>query len=247
MKDMLTFCVRIGKRSAPLMLAFMMLSGAAAAAQGEQARCPPYGAAIKLDFVTKSPRPVYNHRLNIAGIANVLRTTGQAPPPHQTALGVTLTRTMFALQGASSSIKRDGGYCVYLTSVDVEFGWERVEVYLPSEFPEGTCEYRTILDHENQHVAINRAVLREFAPLIRARIETLLRAHQPIFTRSPEGSADAAIQGLHRHLSGMLDEFETAQSARNAGIDSASNYKALSTMCNDWDRGNVWPRLDGGR
>lgn len=244
---MLTFCCRLGKRSAAGILAIIALSGGAHAAQGEQARCAPYRTAIKLNFITKSPSPVYNHRLNITGIANVLRSTGQAPAPHQTALGVTLTRTMFGLQGASSSIKRDGGFCIYLTSVDVEFGWERVEVYLPSEFPEGTCEYRTILDHENQHVSINRAVLRDFAPEIRARIEALLRAHQPIFARSPAGSADTAIQGLHQQLKGMLDEFEKVQYARNAVIDSPSNYKALSTMCKDWNRGNEWPRSEGGR
>ncbi len=214
-----------------------------APAEAQQAgACPPSRTPIKLNFKTEAPAPIHNHRLTVAGIANLLRSQGMPAPAGQRALGITLTKTMFGLQAASQVMTRGNGYCVYLTSVDVDFGWNRVEVYVPSEFPKGSCEYKVVLDHENQHVAINRALLREFAPRLRARIEKVLAGTKPYYTRSREGGTDAALGDLNKQLSGMLKEFEALQISRNAGIDSPSNYQALSAMCKDWDRGAPAPQ-----
>lgn len=201
----------------------------------QTATCPPARTPIKLNFKTEAPDPIHNHRLTIAGIANLLRSQGMPAPAGQRALGITLTKTMFGLQAASQIMTRGNGYCVYLTSVDVDFGWNRVEVYVPTDFPKGSCQYNVVLDHENQHVAINRALLREFAPRLRARLEAILAGTKPLYTRSPNGATDVALADLNKQLSGMLKEFESLQKSRNAGIDSPANYTALSGMCKDWD------------
>ena len=221
-------------------LAALLLSAPATAQQPPN--CPASRTPIKLNFNTRAPAPIHNHRLTVAGIANLLRSQGMPAPVGQRALGITLTKTMFGLQGASSIMRRGNGYCVYLTSVDVDFGWNRVEVYVPSEFPEGSCEYKVILDHENQHVAINRTLLREFAPRLRAQVEKILAGTKPFYTRNRAGGADAVLENLNNQLSGMLKEFEALQASRNAGIDSPANYKALSAMCKGWDRGGAPPQ-----
>lgn len=208
----------------------------------QAAPCPPSRTPIKLNFKTLTPQPIFNHRLTVQGIANLLRSQGMGAPDGVRALGITLTKTMFGLQGGSSAVKRGNGFCVYLTSVDVDFGYNRVEVYVPSEFPKGSCEYNVVLDHENQHVANNRAVLREFAPRMRARVEVILSQTKPIVASSVQGSADLALEGLNRQLSGMLKEFETMHATRNAAIDSPANYRALSALCKDWNRGAPSPK-----
>lgn len=226
-----------GKRGAVVIGLAVTLLSTAAVAQQSRNECPPSRTPIKLNFKTNAPEPIFNHRLNVTGIANLLRVNGMSAPTGQRALGITLTKTMFGLQGASAAMRRGENFCVYLTEVNVEFGWSRVEVYVPSEFPRGSCEYRTVLDHENQHVAINRRLLREFAPRMRARIETILRGYKPLAVRRPEGSADAALDDLNRQMSGMLREFEQLHASRNAAIDSPANYRALAAMCKDWNRG----------
>jgi len=205
------------------------------AAAQQAGACPPSKTPIKLNFSTRAPTPVYNHRLTVSGIANLLQKQGQRAPAGQRALGITLTKTVLGIQGATAAVRRGNGFCVYVTSVDVDFGWSSVEVYVPSDFPRGSCQYNVIMDHENQHIAINRGVLKEFAPLLRARIEKVLAGTKPTFTRSSAGSADAAVGGIQAQLAGLLKEFENQQIKRNAGIDSPSNYAALSTMCKDWD------------
>ena len=198
--------------------------------------CPPSRKPITLNFVTKSEAPIYNNNLNVTGIRNLFATRGMnIAGVHSRALGITYVQSILSLQ-ASTLVKPQGrGFCVYLDTVDGEFGWDRMEVYVASEYKPGGCEYRTILDHENQHVAINRATLRETAPLMRARLEAILRDQQPLFVTNEGSSAEQALTAIHTRMSGGLDQFQQSMNSRNAGIDTDSNYGALAQMCDGWD------------
>jgi len=217
---------------AALLAVFLVSAGPAWAQQAGP--CPPSRTPIKLNFKTLQPQPVHNHRLTLQGIGNVARSQGAPQPPGQRILGLTVLNSAVGVQGASTAVKRGNSFCVYLTSVDVDFGWQRIEVYIPSEFARGSCQYNTVLDHENQHVALSRTALREYAPRARARIEAFLSAYRPVSVARPEGSAEAALAGVQTALSGILKEFQVLHAQRNAGIDSPANYKALSAMCKDW-------------
>ena len=198
--------------------------------------CAPSRKAITLDFVTKAQEPIYNNRLTVSGIRNLLATRGQpVSGPHEKALGVTYVETVFSLQGAVNIKPTGRGFCVYVDRVDVDFGWDRMEVYVASEYKPGSCEYRTVLDHENQHVSINQSVLRETAPRVRATMEGILRDQQPIYIASATGGADRALTAIQNRMNGVLDNFQQAMSTRNGGIDTASNYSAIGEMCSDWD------------
>jgi len=198
--------------------------------------CAPYTRPITIDFKTETPSPIYNNRLTVAGIRNLFsQHTEAVTGPHQRALGITYVQTAYGLEGSSTAIPRRGGHCVYLTKVDAELGWKRMEIYVASEFQPGTCQYRAVLDHENQHVAINRAVLKEFAPQFRATLERVLAEQQPIFTQNPKGASDAALIAVNRRLSAAFDQFQTTLAARHAPIDSANNYGEIAKLCNQWD------------
>jgi len=214
---------------------FVMLAAAPSRA-GQQAACPPYNRAIVLDFKTLSPKPVYNNRLTIQGIRNLFRShTDPVLGPHERALGITYAETTYTADARSSATTVRGGYCVYLNSLSVEFGWKRMEVYVASEFEPGTCEYRSVLDHENQHVAVNNGALRDFAPRFRAEVEKMLRQQQPVFTRDAQAGMDAALANVDRGMSGLLNQFQKVMGERNAPLDSASNYEATGKLCQNWN------------
>ncbi len=164
-----------------------------------------------------------------------MRSNGGQVSSSSRPVGLTTLKAMFSLQGATTLVPRGEGYCVYLSSVEIDFGWEDMNVYIPAEFPEGSCEYRAVLDHENQHVSIIRASLREFAPHARARVEALLRNARPSFTRGKNGRADEALAPIGAQLSALLKEFDTLHSGRSAVIDTPSNYAAVTGMCMNWD------------
>ncbi len=209
---------------------------ARAATAAEQA-CPPYSRAVKVKFNTLMPPLIYNHRLDVAGIRNLFLTRGQTVAAvHERALGVTYSEIVFYIEGNTVIVPRGRGYCVYLETVEAEFGWKRMEVHIAGEFARGTCEYNAVLDHENQHVAIIKTALSEYAPRVRAELERELRRQAPIFTRDLQTAADRSVEDLYGRMQGVVDRFQRAQAGRHGAIDSSRNYGAIADLCPNWNK-----------
>ncbi len=232
------------KRVLGLGLAVTLCCAAGRPADAAQpATCPPYRKPIVLGFKTLSPAPVYNNRLSIQGIRNMFGAHTEAVlGPHESALGITYAETNYSANANSAAATVRGGYCVYLTDIEVAFGWRRMEVYVASEFEPGSCEYRSILDHENQHVSVNNGALREFAPRFRAEVEKMLRAQQPVFSGNAEAGMDRAMASVEEGLSALLGQFQKIMAERNAPLDSSSNYDATAKLCANWDKAKPAPR-----
>ncbi len=183
----------------------------------------------------QTPQQTYNRNLNVAGIRNLFNSRrGAHDGPHTRALGITAIETIFALRAESRLVPRQGGYCVYLTSVGANFGWQRLQVYIASELKKGGCGYNAVLDHENQHVSINRDAVRQFAPLVRARLEELLRAQKPVFARNADATTEAVLEQIQKQAGAVVNDFTETLEARQGVIDTAKNYSATAALCSDW-------------
>lgn len=210
------------------------------------AACPPYTRAIDVNFRTETPTPAYNNNLNITGIRNLIRSRGtMAAGPHVEALGVTFVTPAFGLSAQTQFESRGEGYCVYLTRIDANFGFQSLDVYVASEYPPGSCEYNAILDHENQHVAINLRNLKYTAPRVRAELERLLSLEQPVYTADGKAATKQRLDALSQAMDSMLTDFGEVLGRENATIDTTDNYAAINDICHDWSRGNVWPAPNG--
>lgn len=219
-----------------LLLCAILAFAALPALGAQPAACPPYDTPITLNFNTLNPSPVYNNRLNVEGIRKLFAEhTERVAGPHQRALGITYALTAFSLQGSTSVRQVSGGYCIYIEDVAADFGFKRMNVFVASEFKPGTCEYRTILDHENQHVSVNTRTLKEFAPHFRAALENALATEQPRFVRAMPPNADASFRALKDKMSDYLDHFQKLAGERNAPLDSANNYGETAKLCKNWD------------
>lgn len=221
-----------GRFAAAAALAAVLLCTPAAA---QQVNCPASRTPIKLNFNTMAGAAAYSHGVSLSGIGKLARE-GVAPMGDGSRpVGLTTVNALFNLQGGSTLVKRGAAYCSYLTSVEIEFGWDRMQVYVPSEYPQGSCEYRAVIDHENQHVSIYRSALKEFAPRARARIEAVLARARPTVARDQNGGMDAALAPVSAELSALLKEFINTHAARHQQIDTPSNYAAVTALCKNWD------------
>ncbi|MDX2224228.1 MAG: hypothetical protein SFV21_15875 [Rhodospirillaceae bacterium] len=209
--------------------------------------CPPYGAPVEISFSMLDPEPALETGLNVTSLRDFLRTRGHVfAGRHQRTLGVTSYQARFVVGGRSYAVPIAGGFCVYLREIEVEYGYLHHDVFVASELAPGSCEYKAVLDHENQHVAINRAMVREGAQLIRRELERRLAVLEPKFSREPQLGTDRAIAELQLAASPVLDGIEQTQAARNAALDTAGAYDAIGELCSDWDQGTVWPKVDTG-
>ncbi len=200
--------------------------------------CDPYRSGVRLSFDTTIIPPKYNHSLPINDVRQLYMRPGQSVgQSHTNAIGITYAEIALSLAASTRSIpRRRGGYCVYLEEVRADFGFEKFEVYIGREYPVGTCEYRTILDHENEHVAINNSVVREFGPRIRRSLEQQLAVMPPLFAPSVDTGARRAIQELQERVEPVISEFKREQRRRNAAIDTPAAYGVLQEHCSDWAR-----------
>lgn len=207
-----------------------------------QSECPPYDKVIRVTFKTLDPDPSFSNALNVTSLREFLRTRGYVfSGQHQKTLGLTSYQTAFSLSGRTTAIPVKRGFCVYLSEVTAEYGYRNHDVFVASEFPPGSCEYNAILDHENQHVAINRAAVREGGPRLRHELEQMLTSAVPRFTREPQAGTEIALSDIYAALNLTVDAVAASQNLKNAALDSTGNYEAIGDLCNEWERGNVWP------
>lgn len=210
-------------------------AGALAAAGG---RCADMAYPVTVNFSAESGDVRLNHRLNVTGIANLMTSRGMSGMISRTrSLGVTYAETKFNLSaGSRVRAESDGSYCVALAELTAEFGFERMEVYIAREFAYGSCQYNAILDHENQHVSINQAVLEDFAPLVRAALEREVAKLTPVRVADASDGVNLLLTRLQARLDGLAKAFHDQRDARNAAIDTVENYRALGELCPAWLR-----------
>ena len=182
------------------------------------------------------PEPRYFHTRNrqqMRGFFAANRRALSALQRHT--VGVTFTEVGFSIQASAEGVQRRlGGFCVYLTEVEADFGYGLHEVHITREYSTDSCEYSVILDHENEHVSINRQLVRLYAPRFRQRLETILRGMQPEFAPSVRVGLDRALAKVRQQISPFLNEFSQRASYENGSIDTPASYAALQNACEFW-------------
>ncbi len=128
-------------------------------------------------------------------------------------------------------------YQMWTTSVTVVFDYTRMDVYISSQYGEGSCEYNQILAHEKQHVAIDERVLEQY----KNKMAYALRHTRLIPTLSHPLLVSSPEQGkviLSKRLSGLVrpyfNRYHAAVKAQNAKIDTFANYRKVQARCNGW-------------
>ncbi|MDX2224227.1 MAG: hypothetical protein SFV21_15870 [Rhodospirillaceae bacterium] len=209
------------------------------------AQCPPLNEQVAITFTIADPHPIYSNALTANGIMDLeQKRTGVVNLGRRgRTMGITSYTPRFQLSANSKSRPSGAGYCVYLTEVIAEYGFNTHEVFIAKEFPLDSCEYGVVLDHENQHVAINRTSLNEFAPKVKAELEQAVAAIGPIYSPTPTIGGNDVLQRVAQRIAPVMREAQQVRSKRNAGIDTAGNYHDTSKKCGDWDQGNIF--LDG--
>ena len=106
---------------------------------------------------------------------------------------------------------------------------------IASEYPPGGCNYRIIREHEGLHVAFAHDTFREWAPRIEQALREAAERIAPQVTATDPARVSREIEGrLKAALQPAFDGFRADLSARNAGIDTAENYRKTLALCPRW-------------
>ncbi len=225
------------KRFLPMLLPVLILLGAAPAKSPAKKKAPE--AANRLVEITGSfPGPKILHDRTTAQI-EAIRTGKEPPGWHNPGLTVSehVLNTRYEL--GLEQDKPGAPYRAYITKLQVEFGYTRLDVYVASDYRKGTCEYNQILKHEMEHVGIHAATYREYKRRLREALAApgrLPTRKNPLHVRDP---AQAQVQ-VDRQVKGittpLYDRFNAELVRAQARIDTPANYKAVQKRCKNWKR-----------
>lgn len=221
------------------LLAALVVAVLPGAALGQDCTPPNKAAKASLELRLGDLQLVHGHdTAGIRGIVNEVQ--GYVAGPWHLPIGLTVAgfdtrfETTFSYREAQPF-----GYCVALAEAKVSLGYEDITVYVSSEYPQGSCEYDTILAHEQEHVQINRNILRTYKPKFQQAFARVLASKKVIFAQRKDEARSAYLLELQHQFKPVVTEMLTTRNLENGAIDTQDNYRRLLTQCDGWRIGGV--------
>ncbi|WP_085557176.1 hypothetical protein [Azospirillum agricola] len=207
-----------------------------AAGQGLGAQglsCPVFPPASVSFDITLAPL----QRNDGLAIAQLTRLPGRTSGPAGSARGhvLGLTQARYGEQSQVSALFQrlpDGSYCASANVLTVSFGFQQRVVHVARELPPGSCIHGEVLAHEMRHVAVDEALLREFAPVIRQRLDEAVARLAPVRSRSQQQAMASVRRPLEAAMRTAMQEFGRERDRRQAQVDTVEEYARIRQVCN---------------
>jgi hypothetical protein len=131
----------------------------------------------------------------------------------------------------------DGMWCVSLTHADFSLGFDRpVQVFVGSEYAEGSCARRAILEHELQHVALYEKSLDDMMGPAKQKIETeVMRFGASAMASTPAEANKILTEAMDRIMGSVVSKIGSYAEAKNSKLDTPVEYKRVEAQCQDWN------------
>jgi len=224
------------ERRHSLVLIFLLaLGGVATASSIAEAACtrdPTYKPAIQINVIEPEIR-----YLRTKGKQQLATMKGQYHKAREGWTPVGLTHGEMKLEiGVSieSATRNDGRYCSRLKTVDVNVGFEVLDVYIAREYKSGTCQDRVVLAHERRHVLVYQSAITSYLPVLDRQLRN------EAYNMAPQVSSDPnkVLEAFHTRLSGAVqrsfDATRKSMVEKNAAFDTDREYRREQKKCPSW-------------
>ena len=132
---------------------------------------------------------------------------------------------------------RQAGACAWLERVDVDLSPRSVEILIPSEYPEGSCEFEAILAHEKEHVRVHAERLAETAARVRAALTAaawLPAKGNPAAAADPEAAQAVLDAKVDKVVLPLIADYKEGLRDAQAELDAPALYRWTSQRCSGW-------------
>ena len=197
---------------------------------------PEYDRAAPAVVVSSPTATVIRHDLSLEAIAHLPGT--EALGPGGKLQGLTVVHHQLSYKtGIALTHPLWGPRCAWVDKLTVDVTPEKMEIYVPSEYPEGSCEYDQILSHERLHEDTHRDALQEAVDEMRvalAKADDLPARGRPM-TVADRPEAERRIEEIvDRATKPVYARFKEELRRRQAVIDLPANYRWTQDRCHDW-------------
>ncbi len=198
--------------------------------------CPPtreVGIVPTIDVIPEVPNPQYRYDVTKVGLTQMMGAKGSNGGRHSMTLGLTVGTFGTSWQISSSTIRKGNLLCHYLRNANVRLQVPSLIVYIASDYRQGSCQFQTITTHENEHVRVNQAVVRKYAPIMRETLLTAAYRLSPVATTSDPGP-QAIERALQPTILAVLNDMYKERDRGNGVIDTDDAYRRTSQRCSSW-------------
>ncbi|HVZ81361.1 MAG TPA: hypothetical protein VHE12_11295 [bacterium] len=197
---------------------------------------PCLGAGTPLVIKSKVVPTSYHHEYSTAQIESMSSIKAPSRAAHEPGLTLFEYELSFNYDLNLRSERPGGPYRFWVKTLNLEFNVNRMEVFVSSQYPVGSCQYRAILDHENTHVAINTRTFKKYLALLKKELSrTALPTSRRTWTAADQARAQAAVDArIKPILDRIQKEFAAEDRRENAKIDTPASYRRTSAKCGDW-------------
>ncbi len=213
--------------------AILLLACAACGRPAPDAACSPDPAFDRSGLVrvrADAPAARVRRDLSLAGLqreaGTAAGTQGLTKVDHATRINLNLRHETGG-----------GRSCAWLEGVEVDLSPRAVEILIPSEYPEGSCEYEAILAHEREHERVHRESLAEAAKRARAALESaawLPAKGNPASSAGPDAAESALGAEVDKVVLPIIAEYKESLKASQAELDAPALYRWTSQRCSGW-------------
>jgi hypothetical protein len=228
-----------GYRSGPgaaRIAAILALAAAVAAARPagahETETCPGLDdSPYRVDLVVDTPASRVHHDRSIDQLGGMV-----AHGPGARVLGATDAGLEFGWRVDMRSAPYRGGYCVWVAGLRLTVRYPSPDIFIAREYRRGTCQYRNILAHEQEHVRISRATIKRFLPRLHMLLTSLRipTAQRPLHAASAARAEDELGALMRDLVDPVYQDMAQALAGEQADLDSPASYRRLFRHCPDW-------------
>jgi hypothetical protein len=215
-----------------LALLFCVMASHAYAQEEEVAaddNCNPY-TEVPVSITPSIGEVTYDYGTDIEGLKE-LKTI-----PHfyeSFLLAVTTFKPDIGVTNYPKTIQMpDGSSCIKITHVDIKLNYEEVVTHVASEIPLGSCAFTEVLQHEQKHVLVNRAIFAEYAPIIQQKLQAYLKSAGMVQGQEYGYAMKLLHDKLKELVNNELHEMQTAEWERQKAVDTKEEFAHLVKACN---------------
>lgn len=220
--------------SMPALCAVVMFVVIMNHATAEAASCaPPDGISytLALDVVEGSVSYDFTRsREELQGMG-----TGISSGRNRFISGLTSAKISYNLGGNFMTIREpSGAVCIWPNGVKARIGYDATTIYVDNRYIRGSCENSAVLEHEYEHLRINRETLARYAPVIRVNLQAVINRIFPIMAGSEKEAQAQAFKVLSDALTSNITAMEQERDRLHAVLDSPAGYERVRKQCGLW-------------
>ncbi len=233
---------RIGRRTAWLAgryaAAGLMALAAALAAPGARGATCDTLSTPQITLIPVFAEPVVDISLDLAGLQASSRQSDSRHGELNQLLGLTTTQPIHGFEEViefaampRTNPKSDASFCGVAKTVSLRVGFETVVVHIAREVTGDRCLYDQVLQHEGQHVQVDRDGLAQFGPRIETGMREMLAALGIVHGRTSTAVGLAIRQRVQAAFDAAFNDFAQEMRRRQRIVDRPEEIRRLGQAC----------------